>query len=259
MEIFPVEIDEAIQQTAKIIRSNNRGVALTGAGISTPSGIPDFRSPGNGLWTRYRPMEVASLTAFRSHPDTFYSWLRPLARKLFSAQPNEAHHALAKLEEKESIQTILTQNIDNLHQKAGSENVLELHGSFETLSCTACHQQTQITEDLIVSLIDEGNIPRCWECGAILKPDVVLFEEQLPVQTWKKAETTTRESDYMLVVGSSLTVQPVSSLPQAAVASGADLMIINQTETHMDDQAEVVIHGDVANVLPVLTQKVLYG
>ncbi|MFO7944562.1 MAG: NAD-dependent deacylase [Anaerolineales bacterium] len=259
MESFPVEIDEAIQQTAKIMRSNSRGVALTGAGISTPSGIPDFRSPEHGLWSQYRPMEVASLTAFRSHPDKFYSWLRPLARKLFSAQPNEAHHALAKLEEKESIQAIITQNIDNLHQKVGSENVLEVHGSFETLSCTACHQQTQTTEDLIVSLIDEGNIPRCRECGAVLKPDVVLFEEQLPVQTWKKAQKTTRQCDYMLVVGSSLTVQPVSSLPRKAVASGAALIIINQTETHMDDQAQVLIHGDVANVLPVLTQKVLYG
>ncbi|MBS3752649.1 MAG: NAD-dependent deacylase [Anaerolineales bacterium] len=259
MESFPVEIDEAIQQTAKIMRLKSRGVAFTGAGISTPSGIPDFRSPEHGLWTQYRPMEVASLTAFRSHPDKFYSWLRPLAQKLFSAQPNEAHHALAKLEEKENIQTIITQNIDNLHQKAGSENVLEVHGSLKTLSCTACHQQTQTTEDLIISLIDEGNIPRCRECGAVLKPDVVLFEEQLPVQTWEKAETTTRNSDYMLVVGSSLTVQPVSSLPQKAVASGATLMIINQTETHMDDQAQVLIHGDVANVLPVLTQKVLYG
>jgi NAD-dependent deacetylase len=259
MEIFPVEIDEAIQQTAKIIRSNNRGVALTGAGISTPSGIPDFRSPGNGLWTQYRPMEVASLTAFRSHPDKFYSWLRPLARKFFSAQPNEAHHALAKLEEKESIQAIVTQNIDNLHQEAGSDNVLELHGSFETLICTACHQQTQTTEDLIISLIDEGKIPRCQECGAVLKPDVVLFEEQLPVQTWEKAKITTRKCDYMLVVGSSLTVQPVSRLPQKAVDSGAALMIINQTETPMDDQAQVLIHGDAATVLPVLTQKVLYG
>jgi NAD-dependent deacetylase len=259
MESFPVEIEEAIQQTAKIIRSKSRGVALTGAGISTPSGIPDFRSPGDGLWTQYRPMEVASLTAFRSHPDNFYSWLRPLARKLFSAQPNEAHHALAKLEEQESLQAIITQNIDILHQKAGSKNVLGVHGSLETLTCTACHQQTQTTEDLIVSLIDEGTIPRCRECGAVLKPDVVLFGEQLPLQTWKKAQTITRQSDYMLVIGSSLTVQPASSLPRKAVASGAALIIINQTETHMDDRAQVLIHGDVANILPVLTQKVLYG
>jgi NAD-dependent deacetylase len=204
-------------------------------------------------------MEVASLTAFRYHPEKFYQWLRPLANKMFTAEPNEAHLALAKLEANQRISTVITQNIDTLHQKAGSENILEVHGTFETLSCIACYRQIQTTEDILSSLIEEGKVPRCQKCGAVLKPDVVLFEEQLPAKTWRKAKMCSQSCNYMLVLGSSLTVTPVSSLPLEALASGAPLIIINQSKTYLDDRAEVVIHDDVANILPAITQKVLYG
>ncbi|MFO8037422.1 MAG: Sir2 family NAD-dependent protein deacetylase [Anaerolineales bacterium] len=253
------EVEERIQQAAQIMRTRDHGVALTGAGISTPSGIPDFRSTGSGLWTRYQPMEVASLTAFRYHPEKFYQWLRPLANQMFSAEPNEAHLALAQLEENHRISTVITQNIDTLHQKAGSENILEVHGTLETLSCIACFRQVRATEDIISSLIEEGKVPRCPDCGAVLKPDVVLFEEQLPAKIWRKAKICSQKCSFMLILGSSLTVTPVSSLPLEALASGALLIIINQSETYLDERADVVIHDDVANILPAITQKVLYG
>ncbi len=259
MESSIPEIKRRIQRAAQIMKIRNNGVALTGAGISTPSGIPDFRSTGSGLWTRYQPMEVASLTAFRYHPEKFYQWLRPLANQMFTAEPNEAHLALAELEAHNRINTVITQNIDTLHQKAGSENVLEVHGTFETLSCLACYRQTHLTEEIAISLIQEGTVPRCRHCGAVLKPDVVLFEEQLPAQIWKKAKISSQKCGFMLVLGSSLTVTPVSSLPLEALASGAVLIIINQSETYLDDRAQVVIHDDVANILPAITKKVLYG
>lgn len=258
METFPPEVKNKIERAAQLIKGEKCVVALTGAGISTPSGIPDFRSPGSGIWNRYQPMEVASLTAFRYDPGKFYDWLRPLAKKMFHAQPNPAHQALAKLEVHDQIRTVITQNIDTLHQRAGSQEVLEVHGTFDTLSCLACHQQVPATETMISNLIQEGRVPRCDSCGEIMKPDVVLFEEQLPAQTWKKAQQASQRCHVMLVLGSSLTVTPVSRLPLEAVSSGAKLVIINKSETYLDDRAQVVIHEDVARILPEITKRVIY-
>jgi len=258
MASFPQEVVDKIRRASHLIRSRQHVVALTGAGISTPSGIPDFRSPGSGLWTQYQPMEVASLTAFRYDPGKFYEWLRPLAQDMFHAQPNPAHHSLAKLEGHDILHAIITQNIDTLHQKAGSKQVLEVHGTFDTLSCMGCHQQIPAREEIISELIEDGRIPRCGECGEILKPDVVLFEEQLPVQIWKKAQRASQGCQVMLVLGSSLTVTPVSHLPLEAINAGAELVIINKSETYLDHRAQIVIHGDVADILPEITKKVLY-
>ncbi|MEA2007934.1 MAG: NAD-dependent deacylase [Chloroflexota bacterium] len=253
------DILRRIKLAAELIRQAKHGVALTGAGISTPSGIPDFRSAGSGLWTRFLPMEVASLDAFRYHPQRFFEWLRPLASHMLSAQPNSAHKALVRLEEAGYLKTVVTQNIDTLHQRAGSSRVLEVHGTFATLSCLGCYQQTEITEEILTAYVERGIIPRCQNCGAILKPDVILFGEQLPARVWKEARKAVRNCDLLLVIGSSLMVTPIADLPLKAMQKNARLIILNKTETYLDEHANVVIHRDIAEILPKITQRVLYA
>jgi NAD-dependent deacetylase len=246
-----------IRLAAKLIREAGHAVVLTGAGISTPSGIPDFRSAGSGLWTLYNPMEVASLTAFRHHPEKFFDWLRGLALKMVQAQPNPAHIALAQLERAGAIQTIITQNIDRLHQRAGSKHVLEVHGTMSTLTCISCYRQYG-ADRFIKPYVENGQIPRCPNCGNVLKPDVVLFEEQLPFRTWLQAQTETNECDLMLVCGSSLEVIPVAHLPYQALESGAHLIVVNDTPTYIDERADVVLREDVAEVVPRIAAEVIH-
>ncbi|RLD07346.1 MAG: RNA polymerase subunit sigma [Chloroflexota bacterium] len=253
------EILEYINLAAELIRQAKHGVALTGAGISTSSGIPDFRSAGSGLWTRFLPMEVASLEAFRYHPQRFFEWLRPLASHMLNAQPNSAHKSLARLESEGYIKTVITQNIDTLHQRAGSSRVLEVHGTFGTLSCLGCYQQTEITQEILTAYVEKGIIPRCQNCGAILKPDVILFGEQLPAKTWKEARKAVGSCDLLFVIGSSLMVTPIADLPLKAMRKSASLIILNKTDTYLDGQADVVIHRDIAEILPKITQRVLYA
>src|SRR6185436_2170525 len=176
-------LNAAIEDAAVLFRSAKRAVVLTGAGISTPSGIPDFRSEGTGLWSRDEPMEVASLSTFRTAPERFFNWFQPLASRIFNAQPNPAHLALAGFERSGYLRTIITQNIDGLHQKAGSKHVVEMHGTLLTLSCTNCFKQFEA--DLYLQpFIGTGKIPQCLNCNGILKPDVILFGEQLPQSAW---------------------------------------------------------------------------
>jgi NAD-dependent deacetylase len=248
---------QEIHLAAKLIREAVHAVVFTGAGISTPSGIPDFRSAGSGLWTRYNPMEVASLTAFRYHPEKFFGWLRGLVLTMIQAQPNPAHIALAQLEQAGAIQTIITQNIDRLHQRAGSKHVLEVHGSMSTLTCTSCYQQYD-SDPFIKSYLEIGEMPRCPNCGNVLKPDVVLFEEQLPFRTWLQAQSETKECDLMLVCGSSLEVIPVAHLPYQALESGAHLIIINDTPTYIDERADVVLREDVAEAIPRIAAEAIH-
>ncbi len=245
-----------ISLAADLIRTSQRSVSLTGAGISTPSGIPDFRSPLDGLWTRYEPMEVASLTAFRHNPENFYRWLHPMAVQIYSAQPNPAHQALARLQNAGYISVIITQNIDGLHRQAGAKDVLEVHGTLDSLTCTNCYEQYPAGEYL-KAYIDDCSIPYCKKCGSILKPDVILYDEQLPLKTWHKADAASKACDLMLVLGTSLEVMPSARLPMEALEHGARLIIINNSETFMDDRAEVVIHADVAEVLPKIADEVL--
>lgn len=252
----PVEFQDLINSAARLILSANDGVVLTGAGISTPSGIPDFRTPGSGVWSRFNPMEVASLSAFRSQPEKFFAWLHPLAKKMFEALPNPAHYALAILEKAGYLQAVITQNIDGLHQRAGSEQVLELHGSMETLTCIGCYRKYP-AGNYISKYIDQEIPPRCPKCNQILKPDVILYEEQLPKVTWLKAQKACRECSVIIVVGSSLEVTPSATLPLSALENKAKLIIINQGQTYLDTQADVHIEGDVAEVLPLLSKAVL--
>ena len=235
-----------------------KGAVLSGAGISTPSGIPDFRSPENGLWGQFDPMEVASLLSFRYNPNHFFEWMRPLVEKIDQAKPNPAHFGLARLESAGYIQTIITQNIDGLHQRAGSRNVLEVHGSIETLTCINCYRQYP-AENYTKAYLDRGEIPSCPHCGNILKPDLVLFGEQMPAKTWLKAREVCKECDLMIVAGSSLEVLPAANLPMQALGNGARLIIINRTNTYLDVRADVVFHRDLAEIIPIMVKAVLQG
>lgn len=245
-----------INLATKLIRDSRYAVVLTGAGISTDSGIPDFRSANSGLWSRYDPFEFASLSAFRYNPDRFFTWMRPLVRDIQAASPNPAHRALALLQKAGFIQTIITQNIDGLHHRAYSGNILEVHGTLRTLSCTGCFQKFG-SEGYIQIYLEEGEIPRCPNCKNILKPDVVLFEEQLPMRTWVEAQKACAKCDLMIVGGSSLEVMPVAGLPMQAIENGADLIVINNTPTYIDPRAKVLIRHNITEVLPAILEDLI--
>jgi NAD-dependent deacetylase len=256
MSSIILDLVNCIQLASDLIKHSHHTVVLTGAGISTPSGIPDFRSPGTGLWTKYLPMEVASLSAFRYNPELFYQWLHPLAVHMLSAQPNPAHYSLAMLEENGFISSIITQNIDGLHTRAGSKNVIEVHGTLNTLTCIKCFTQV-LSEVIIQDYINHCTIPHCQICGGILKPDVILYEEQLPIKTWVKAEEACRKCDLLIVAGTSLEVLPSAKLPVLALDNEASLIIINKTDTYIDIRADIIIRADVAEVFPLISDKVM--
>lgn len=258
MADLSAEVKKNIECAVEIIRNSERAVVLSGAGVSTPSGIPDFRSTEGGLWTRYDPFEVASLIAFRHHPDKFYDWIRPLAVEMRKAEPNVAHYSLAKLDQAGYLKTTITQNIDGLHQRAGSRHVIEVHGSLETMTCVDCYSSVN-ARDFIDPYLEKRELPHCPVCGGILKPDVVLFGEQLPVHSWLQAQKTCKKSDLMIVAGSSLEVLPVAGLPMRVLESGGRLIVINQSDTYIDIRADVVFHENVVDILPKLAAGVLNG
>ena len=244
-----------IELAAELFRQAKHPLALTGAGISTPSGIPDFRSEGTGLWAKSEAMEVASLSTFRYNPTQFYKWFRPLAKQIINAAPNAAHNALAELGKAGFLGAIITQNIDVLHQKAGSENVIEMHGTLRTLSCTQCFHKFE-SDTFLKPFVEEGIIPHCFDCSAILKPDVILFGEQLPQKAWLKAQNAARNCDLMLVIGSSLEVLPVAGIPMQTLDRGGHLIIINQSPTYLDVRADLIFTQDAATLLPALAEEV---
>lgn len=243
------EHTEAIARAASLLRASRYAIALTGAGSSTPSGIPDFRSPESGMWSRFDPMEVASLRSFRRDPNRFYAWIRPMIQRLMTAEPNPAHRALAKMEADGYLKAVITQNIDDLHQKAGSQEVLELHGHMREATCLRCYQATPTTQ-LLGAFLQDSELPLCEACGGLMKPNVVLFGEQLPAQEVARAMAHVRRADLMLVVGSSLLVAPASQLPLLVYEQAGALIVVNLSKTYLDDVADVLIHGDVADVLP---------
>jgi NAD-dependent deacetylase len=198
-------------------------------------------------------MEVASLSAFQRRPEAFYEWVRPLAHRIHLAHPNPAHLALADLETRGLIKAIITQNIDNLHQKAGSRTVYEIHGTLREATCLRCFAQTPLSSYLDAYLRN-GDIPHCPSCGGILKPNVVLFGEMLPPHTFWQAQESIRSCDVLLVVGSSLEVAPASDLPKLALRHGAHLIIVNRGTTAFDHAADVLIHEDAALILPRLAE-----
>ncbi len=245
---------EPIHEAAALLRSAHHAIAFTGAGISTPSGIPDFRDPECGLWAHTDPLSVASIYGFRQNPQAFYDWVYPLAKLVKSAKPNPAHVALAQLEAQGILKGVITQNIDILHTRAGSKVVHELHGSLSEATCTHCFA-TYPADAIISRFLQDQRVPLCPVCGGVIKPNVILFGEQLPYQVLRAAQDAARHTDLMLVIGSSLEVAPASDLPQIVLYNDAKLVMINLTATEFDRSAALVIHADAADVLPAIVQE----
>lgn len=219
-------------------------MALTGAGISVPSGIPDFRTPGTGLWAGVDPMEVAHVDAWRRDPDRFWRFYGERFAMLVRKRPNRAHEVVAGLERRGQIRGVVTQNVDRLHRMAGSERLLEIHGSIEWSDCPRCGGRTDI--ERVVELLAAGDgAPECPACIAPLKPDVVLFGELLPAATMAEAERLALEADLMVCVGSSLAVHPAAGLPQLTLDAGGSVAVVTEGETPFDDRAAVRLGGDV--------------
>jgi NAD-dependent deacetylase len=240
-----------LAEAAALIMRSSYVVVFSGAGISTPSGIPDFRSPDSGLWEKYDPFEVASIWAFRNQPEIFFDWIRSLSVQADSAKPNQAHLAVADLENRGIVKSVITQNIDGLHQMAGTKKVFELHGSARTATCPHCGKKHQ-QEYFHHMIMEAQGIPQCDRCGKIIKPDVVLFGEDLPGDTWEGAYQECLRADLIFIVGSSLEVSPANSLPESAVRNGAKLIINNLSSTHLDKTADILLKMDVIEGIGVL-------
>ncbi len=248
-------LENQITNAARLIENARHFIIFSGAGISTSSGIPDFRGEKEGLWQRLDPMRVASASSFFNTPAVFYDWFRPLFMTSWLAQPNPAHRIIADLEKLELVKTVITQNIDGLHQKAGSQKVMELHGTAMRFTCPACNTQSAAKE--VFSLFQKGiNIPLCDRCGKVIKPEVVLFEEALPQWTWTEAVRESEKADLIMVIGSSLEVYPASSIPQITLDHGGKLLINNLTATPLDHQATLVIRMDAAKFFPLLMKEI---
>ena len=239
--------DEAAR-LAELIRASRSVVALTGAGISVPSGIPDFRSPGTGLWENVDPMEVAHIDVFRRDPERFWHFYGMRFQSLEDKRPNPAHAALAVLEEAGLLHAVITQNIDRLHARAGSRELVEVHGSIASSSCLVCGVRYELGAVRARHEGDAKGVPRC-DCGAALKPDVVLFGELLPAAEIERAERLALGADLMLCIGSSLEVFPVAQLPELTLSSGGKLAIVTKGPTPFDRQAAVRMRGDVVEDL----------
>jgi NAD-dependent deacetylase len=246
-------VTAAAHQLAALIRGARSVVALTGAGISVPSGIPDFRSPGTGLWENVNPMEVAHIDVFRREPERFWHFYGERFQTLEEKRPNRAHAALAALERAGLVDAVVTQNIDQLHSRAGTRELIEIHGTIAHSSCLACGARYPLADVRARQLADERRIPRC-ECGEPLKPDVVLFGEYLPVDALARAEELAAGADLMLCIGSSLEVYPVAQLPLVTLAAGGKIAILTQGPTPIDARATVRMDGDIVRELDALLE-----
>jgi NAD-dependent deacetylase len=241
-------VSTGAQQVADLLRDAERAVVLTGAGISVPSGIPDFRSPGTGIWENVDPMAVAHIDAWRRDPDKFWSFYGQRFASLIDKQPNDAHRALAELERRGLVRAVITQNIDRLHRLAGTERLIEVHGSIDQSICMDCRAKVPL-ERIVKLLEQDPRAPLCEACMTPLKPDVVLFGELLPEQALGEAHQLALGADLMLCVGSSLEVYPVAGLPAITHGAGGRLVLITQGPTPYDGDAEVKLDGDVVSEL----------
>jgi NAD-dependent deacetylase len=237
-------VSEAHGRLAELIRSAGSVVALTGAGISVPSGIPDFRSPGTGLWANVDPMEVAHISVWQREPERFWGFYGQRFAALEGKQPNGAHRALAALEADGRLDAVVTQNIDGLHAAAGSQDVIEVHGSIASASCLACGARYPLAETRARLDADVHGVPRC-DCGQPLKPDVVLFGELLDDAAMTRASALAARADLLICIGSSLEVYPVAGLPELTLEAGGRLAIVTRSSTPFDRFAAVRLDGDV--------------
>jgi NAD-dependent deacetylase len=236
----------SVETLAALIRERQPCVALTGAGVSTESGIPDFRSV-SGLWAEFDPLEYGSLAAFRRDPVKVWQFYAPRYAMLTTAEPNAAHLALAELEAFGLLDAVITQNIDLLHARAGTRELVEVHGSIRTSSCPGCGARYELDE--VLALLDATDAPRCPSCAEVLKPDVVFFGELLPAEAIDRAFELARAARLLLVVGSTLEVHPVAGLPLETLARGGALAIVNKGPTALDRRADLRIEGSAGDVL----------
>lgn len=246
MAVFAAQV-----RRARILLQNApRVVAFTGAGISTESGLTDFRSPG-GLWDRYRIVTYQEFLARHEHRVDYWSMRRELIPGLLAARPNPAHHALFRLEQSGQMACIITQNIDGLHQAAGNRRVIELHGTNMTASCLSCGLQCPIAE--VQQRLDGGELdPHCRTCGGLIKPDTVSFGQAMPLEAMEEACQAAAECDLLLMIGSSLEVQPANQIPLIAHQAGASLIFINRTPTPYDHLAAIRFTASAGEVLAAL-------
>jgi NAD-dependent deacetylase len=239
-----------VERLAELIRESRSTVALTGAGISVPSGIPDFRTPETGLWANVDPMEVAHIDVFERDPARFWSYYRPRFQSLGDKRPNAAHEALAELERRELLEGVITQNIDRLHSAAGSREVVEVHGSIETSSCLGCHASYRIDE--VETLFGADGVATCAACAAPVKPDVVLFGELLPESAMARAQELAEGAELLICAGSSLAVYPVAGLPGLTLERGGKLAIVTKGPTPYDAEATLKLEGEIDAELAAL-------
>jgi NAD-dependent protein deacetylase/lipoamidase len=245
----PTMPSDIVEELADLVRGRQPCVALTGAGISTESGIPDFRSP-SGIWAQYDPMEYATISAFRRDPVKVWEFYGRRLGMLTRAEPNAGHRVLARLEERGFVRGVVTQNIDGLHQRAGSRDVIEVHGSIRTASCLACGTRAPLAD--VVAALAAAPAPPCPRCGEILKPDVVMFGELLPVEAIDRAVGLAAAAGLLLVVGSSLEVHPVAGLPDETLNGGGAVAIVNRGPTPYDRRATLRIEGGAGGTLEAL-------
>lgn len=245
-------LEEQVGRLAELLRSSSYTLALTGAGISTESGIPDFRSPGSGLWAKVAPMEVATWEAFRRNPRKFYRFWRERLPSLLDAEPNVTHITLARMEERGLLHGVITQNIDDLHREAGSKQLWEVHGNYKRAVCIRCGRRYRIEE--LLAKLEGDDLPHCHGCGGPLKPDVVLFGEQLP-SSFVEAAAAVGRADFLIALGTSLEVYPVAGLVPQAGGAGAKIAIINRDPTPYDHLADPVIHAQLGPVMALLQRQ----
>ena len=243
---------DALERARKLVQKSKKITALTGAGISVDSGIPDFRSEG-GVWERYDPHEYATIESFMQNPTKFWTMGRELAETILNAEPNSAHQGLSKLEANGKLIGIITLNIDNLHQAAGSNRVVELHGNYLRAYCIECN--AEYVGDTVHQSVANGKIPpRCEKCNGVLKSEAILFGEPLPENAMQEAIELCRDTDLLLVIGTSLTIYPAAYLPQIAKNSGAKIILINLEGINRDSVADIVLKGRATEVIPKIVE-----
>lgn len=243
-----LSLEKKIDKLVELILNSNKIIVLTGAGMSTESGIADFRSPGTGLWEKVDPYEYASINSYVSNPTKNLDFMLETGKAIFSARPNKGHKALTRLQKLGKLEGVLTQNIDRLHQKAKTKNIVEFHGNVMEAKCLNCGAVFPITT--MVNQTLQGKTPFCENCNGMLKPNAIFFGEPLESSVLAKADQMLKNCDLMIVLGSSLVVYPVAWYPQKAISIGAKLAIINIQETDMDSIAEIVIHEKIGEIFP---------
>ena len=249
------DLDINLENLAQLIMDSNDIVALTGAGMSTESGIADFRSPGTGLWEKVDPYEFASINSYMANTSKNLEFMLETGRDIFRARPNRGHKALTKLQKMGKLRGVLTQNIDRLHHKAHTKNIVEFHGNAYEAKCMSCGQIYEITK-MVNQVMRGKTTPSCEKCNGLLKPNTIFFGETLESKTLEAADDMIAKCDLLIVLGSSLVVYPVALYPQKAVSNGAKLAIINIQETNMDKTAEVVIHEKIGIIFPKIISNV---